>query len=510
LSYDSILLNFISAILMKLKAAYYNSAAAQAAARLGDCGKRLASSSVLWTFIKRKDFLSKIWESSGIYKFLDFLLNLPARIGRKFYGTFEEAFQNSLICKWLSILVNRLEVLIGLFLLLAAAVPHERWNNMYSMAAVCLLLCLAFIRTAAGKAGRFDIKALDVILLVFMLSVLLAAATSIGPRDSLRYLLFHLTGFLLVLVLLGSLRSREEVGRLLDVALIGVFISGLLGIWQFINGVAVDAALTDIDLNEGMPGRIFSTMGNANNYAEFLILTLPFFLAVIFNSRSVLKKVLYFLLALPPLAAMFLTGSRSGWIAFACGAMVFVFLKNRKLIPILLAAGLLCVPLLPEFVIRRIQTIGNPNDTSAKYRLLIYNTVRPMLRDYWVTGIGLGSEVFMKIVRDYHLFTNASVAHSHNLYLQTWMETGIVGIVSFLWSMARVVKKCFIHIFNKTDPYINNLLIAGVSSLAGIAVMGLVEHVWFYPRVQMFFWLVVGIVLAGLGLLAAENEPAGA
>lgn len=499
--YESIILNFVFTLLQRLKEAYYSSTAARIIGRIAAWGKRLFSQSAIWSFVKRPDYLTKVWESSALLRLLSFILNLPAKACRKLYTKFEESFLGSYIVRLLHIILERFEILIALFLLLMFAVPHASWKNPYSTAIVLLLTFLFFIRTVVKKSGGFDLKAVDMILLVFMLSVVLAAVTSIYPGDSLRYLLFYITAFLLVLIIVSSVRTGNSLGLMIDIALTGIAISGLYGLWQAKTGVAVDAALTDIELNEGMPGRIFSTMGNPNNYAEILILTLPFFLAVIFNAKSPLKKLVYLLLALPPLGALAFTGSRSGWIAFAAAMLVFVFLKNRKLIPLIIILGILCIPLLPDFVMRRIQTISNPNDTSAKYRTLIYQTVKPVLKDYWITGMGLGSGVFMRISQGYFQFTRAAVAHSHNLYLQTWLETGIIGIVTLIWGAARIVKKSMINIFNKTDTYINNILIAGVSAMAGISVMGLVEHVWFYPRVMLALWMVIGIILAGLRIL---------
>lgn len=509
MNYDSVILGFLYTLLIKFKGYYYDSMIARTLARIGGWGKRAFSSSALWSFVKREDFLSRIWEQSGIYKVLDFLLNLPARLCIKIHSAHEESFQSSIAVKFMGLLAERLEVFIGLFILMAAAIPHNYWNNTYAAAGVLLLLALFFMGTVIQKSGKLDLKTVDVVLFLFILAVLLSAVTSITPMASLRYFLFYATGFLLLLLIVSAVRTGEGLGRLLDTALLGVTFSGLYGIWQFINGVAVDPALTDVNLNEGMPGRVFSTMGNPNNYAEILILTLPFFMAVIFNSKSILKKLLYVFLMLPPLAAMFLTGSRSGWLALAGAAMVYTFLKNRKLIPVILLLGLVSMPLLPDFVMRRIQTIGNPNDSSARYRTLIFETVKPIIRDYWATGIGLGSDAFMRVLQDYHLRTLAMVAHAHNTYIQILLETGVAGAATFIWAMVRTVKKCFINIFKQKDVYINNILIAGVSSLAGIAVMGLVEHVWFYPRVMLFFWLVLGILLAGIGIMAKKTGPEG-
>ena len=52
----------------------------------------------------------------------------------------------------------------------------------------------------------------------------------------------------------------------------------------------------------------------------------------------------------------------------------------------------------------------------------------------------------------------------------------------------------------QTDKYLKYGIIAGVSSLAGILVVGIGEYVWYYPRVMVIFWIITGLLLASLNL----------
>jgi O-antigen ligase len=247
-------------------------------------------------------------------------------------------------------------------------------------------------------------------------------------------------------------------------------------------------------------------MGNPNNYAEVLVLTLPFFGAMVLNAKSLFIKALFILMAIPPFIALLFTSSRSGWISIVVALFVFIFFTNKKLIPVIILLGVLSIPLLPQFVYRRITTIWNPNDSSMDYRGLIYQTVGPMFKDFWKTGIGIGPDVFMKTIQKYFIFTKVTPPHTHNLFLEVWIEAGLMGIASFVWFLVRTVKNCILSITSKVDEKINNILIAGISSLAGICVMGLVEYIWFYPRVMFFFWLDIGLILAGLNILSKKRE----
>ena len=505
MNYDSVILNAVLALLGKLSAAYYASAFAKLVKRAADFGKMLFSGSSIWNFIKRDDFLSEAWDKSAVFLFLERVLNFPSELCRRFVFKHEQVFSSSLSVRVVNSVTARFGLLVGIFAAAIFIVPHERWNNGYAVAGVLLLIVLFFLKTVFRTGESFSLKPVDFALFLFMLAAVLAAALSLFPSDSLKFLVFYITCFLLLLIMASSLKEKGDLGLMIDVMLAGASASGLYGIYQAVKGVPVNAALTDIELNAGMPGRVFSTMGNPNNFAEVLVMTLPFFLAAVFNTPKLFRKLLYLALALPPLASLFYTGSRSGWIAFAAAILVFVFLKNRKLVPLIIMLGMLCVPILPEFVYRRIMTVWNPQDTSAAYRVKIYMSVIPILRDFWVTGLGLGPGPFMKVSSWYHQFTRAAVAHSHNLYLEIWLETGFTGFASFVWFVLRAYKKSFVGIFGKSDAYVKNILIAAVSSLTGILIMGMAEYVLFYPRVMLVFWIDIGIILTGLSILSKRR-----
>ena len=72
----------------------------------------------------------------------------------------------------------------------------------------------------------------------------------------------------------------------------------------------------------------------------------------------------------------------------------------------------------------RIASSVTMSDSSSLYRVSIYTAALDIIRHYWVTGIGIGA--FNQI---YPLFSfeAANAYHAHNLFLQEFIELGIVG-----------------------------------------------------------------------------------
>jgi hypothetical protein len=353
---------------------------------------------------------------------------------------------------------------------------------------------------------RVDLKAVDLMFVVFMLSTIMSVVCSLYPVESLRVLMFYITCFVFVFIMVNSIDSGDKLQSFIEILLTGVTLCGLYGVFQAVEGVPVDPFLIDVKLNKGMPGRVFSTLDNPNNLAEVFVLMLPFYISTVLNAKTLYKKLIYVIFMLPPVLALGLTYARSCWGAFAIGIVIFVFLKNYRLIPLAAAAGLAAIPFLPQSIFHRLVTIIGLKDTTFIFRGLVYRSVIPVFRDFWVTGLGLGPAPFMSAYQRYFMFTDMiTPTHSHNLFLEIWLEMGLVGIVAFLWLIFRTIKKSISVIYRRdSDKALNNILIAGIASITGILTVGLVEYVWFYPRIMLVFWFVFGIMLTAVTLSKKE------
>jgi len=459
-------------------------------------------------FVRRVGFLSRTWETSFAFRQVDGLINLPYRLLRPLYEKAEPAFKESILFKVLLLFIDRLHMLTAFFLFIALIVPHAYWYNVYSTIAVVVLLVLYFIRAVVNGRSGLCSGLIGVFLAIFAICVILAEVFSIIPGESLRFFAFYLTCFMLVLLLAASVRDRKDLMEVIVVIMAGLAVSGLYGVYQYVRGIPVNVSQIDVRVNEGNLSRVYSVLDNPNNFAEMIVLLLPFYLAAVMNTKNYYKKLLYLVLAVPPFASLLMTLSRSGWIGFAAAFLVFIFFAEKRLLPVIVLLGVLAFPFLPQTVYRRILTITNPADSSIATRFDEYKTVLPLLKDFWVTGLGLGNDVFTSALGNYYIFVKGGkiLQHSHNLYLQIWIETGIAGILSFLAFLGATFKKCIRIIYNTRDRFVKNILIAGISSLSGILTIGAAEYVWFYPRVMLFFWAVVGIILAAFNILKKEAE----
>ena len=325
--------------------------------------------------------------------------------------------------------------------------------------------------------------------------------------DSVRILSFFISAFLLCFVITADTTDERRLRSLMAWIYAAVILTSLYAIAQRFMGVEVSASYTDLDLNAGVPGRVYSTLDNPNNYAEFLVLFTPLCVSFAMNRQNPTLRFVLSCCIVFPLAAIVMTYSRSSWLSLAVAAVVFVYYVDKRLIPI----GFVCIPLvipfLPDSIITRFSTIFNSHDSSASHRIRTWQSLLPMLRDHGFTGIGMGPTTFADLYPSYAL-TGATkgVYHTQMLYMELFIETGALGFVSFMWLMLREVKNAAFALFRAPGRETRGALIGCCASFIGIAVASVFEYIWFYPRVLFAFFILLGICLACIRMCRAGLE----
>ena len=175
------------------------------------------------------------------------------------------------------------------------------------------------------------------------------------------------------------------------------------------------------------------------------------------------------------LGAIGMTYSRSSWIGLVLAVVISLALMDWRFLPGMLVLGVCAIPFLPESIWNRILTIGNMKDSSARYRVAIYEDTARLLRDYGLTGVGLGSDVTKTVFRQYPtLYDGNYPIHPHNNYFQMWSEVGFFGLLAFLGLILGQLKEG-LQAFRRADKELRRILAAALGAMGGILVVGLVE-----------------------------------
>lgn len=462
------------------------------------------SGSLLVQSLSRESGLDRAWPDSLTSRILSQLGQILFAPVRTAYRMAPGWWEGSLLLRLMGWLSRRTAALLGLLALVMLVIPHARWNNLYGFLGAAAITAMFVVGTGSGRIQP-ESGLTGPHLPAFFLFVLTAFAGSLSISLSLRFFLFHLTGFCFAVLMVSSVQQIRQVQHAAAIGLAGLFVSCVYGCIQGIRGVAVVVSQQDIYLNAGMPGRVYSFFDNPNNFAEIIVMILPLGLALLLNARTRPGRVVCLVCLGVGLAAIGYTYSRSGWLGLALAVFVFLALLDRRMIPLAMVAAVLAIPLLPRTILNRFLTIGDLRDTSTRYRFTIYEASGTLLQDYWFQGVGLGSDVMSQAFQSYPpMFDGNHPVHTHNNYLQMVAELGLAGGLVYLSLVLAQVRGGIRSFYTTTDPRLRSLLAASVGGFCGILLIGIAEYTWFYPRNMFLFWFLFGIIGACIKLAKKE------
>ncbi len=444
-------------------------------------------------------FTDKYYKSSFFYRVLNsvfqFLLGLVKKILLWIEKLGNYSITVALVKKVLSLKYMSIDCVLAVFIGIMFAAPHELWNNLYAFLAACFFAAWVFVYMALGKIKAKTIYPVGICIVGFLVTICLSTVTALVISDAVRIALFLIASVFLAYSVYASVDTKEKLIRFLKIVLVSVTFTAVIGFVQRIMGIEVDPEFVDMATNAGMPGRVFSTFSNPNNFAELLLLFMPFFVPVFLAAKKKSEKLMVLGAFVIVLGALLMTYSRSCWVGFAIAAIAFVIMYDVRLLVPMAIVVLVAIPLLPETIMNRIFTIGSLKDSSNSYRLYIWDSCLRMIRDFGVTGLGLGPSSFRTVYPSYADPVAITAPHSHMLYMEIILEMGVLGFVTFFGYMYSVIKKTFSKM-HQMDNVLKSVAIAGLSALMGIAFVCCAEYVWFYPRVMFAFWIVPGILLS--------------
>ena len=453
----------------------------------------------------------RIYEGSFIALLFDSVMSGVTWLLRRIMGLLTFGTYNSAVLSLGRRALARLpwldfEFVSGGLILLMLLCPSGLWRNVYALGMSAALFVLLILLAAVQNRPALRLSAIGLPLIVFAFSTVVGVGIAVDRSEGVRVFCFFLAAFLFCVSIAGGVTEERKLKKLLAFLYIGVVVAAAVAIVQRFQGVSVSASLTDLAANRGMPGRVYSVYENPNNYAEIIVLLFP--VAAVWT--TMLKEKYRRLCAMAglvlPVAALLMTYSRSSWMGFALAVIVFLFFWNKRLLPAFFLLALLVLPLLPQTIWNRILTIGSTADSSNMYRVLIWNGVLGLLEDYGLIGVGLGPGNFKPVYQLYVTGTAAVAPHSHMVYLEVWAEMGLLGIRSYLAYYFTTIRNAVVR-FSRATASVRLVLIAGVSSLAGIAFVSAAEYIWYYPRVMFCFFILTGIMAACVNMTDVRRNP---
>ena len=246
-------------------------------------------------------------------------------------------------------------------------------------------------------------------------------------------------------------------------------------------------------------GWIYGPYVNHNHYAGLMEMLAPVPMVYAFSRYAHgWKKWLAAAAAAFMGASIFLSGSRGGMTAFALELAVFFYFlfreRTRNRIAMLLGAFLLVtlasiVWIGGSEVSTRISSLADYKhpDLNADIRLKIDRDALHMIAQRPLLGWGLGT--FADVYPQFRSFyTNSLVNQAHNDYLQTMIETGILGFAVAVWLLVAVIRPALRKIRNWPSDVNGIMTLAALLGISGILVHSLFDFNLEIPANAMLFY----------------------
>ena len=362
-------------------------------------------------------------------------------LGRRIIDT-PEMFAHRIIIWWLPILY----LLISSLFYLRTYDSAQVKISVMQMGGLALLTLWAIRLVEAGRAAfsKDDLVCLSPFLAYLLVGILsfLHAPYSMASVD---FFLRHVFFMVVALILIYEF-DRPAADRLTRILVWTAWIAIGYGFLQLVDmkltpqyfPPGIGKGLDPFIWRGAFGARIFSTYGNPNFFADFLVISLPILVTQYLKTRR--KTLLPLIVML--LADLIATGTKGAWLGAALvvllfGVLAFAYFKEamaayRKPMLTVVAVGVLgLLGVVAKDLGHRI--------VSVNFRLFTWEATWEMIMTQPLIGTGIGSfpPVYPAFRRPpiFHIEGkhNTETDHAEDEYLEQLFDNGILGFGVFLW-----------------------------------------------------------------------------
>lgn len=302
--------------------------------------------------------------------------------------------------------------------------------------------------------------------------------------------------FLLFFVAAASIRTRKQM----------TIVIGLM---------CVSVLMVNRDYRSTVGGRNFShfsyelrdagTLGYAGEngmgafQAEFAIFLIGL---ALFAKKPVLKLGLL-AVALTSIYCLELTFSRGAYAGFLFGLFVLGLIKERKLLVLLAIILVTWQSLVPYAVTQRVLMTYQEDeglDSSAGVRVTIWQDALQVFSEDPIVGTGFNTYAYMHRYLGY--------TDTHNYYVKILIETGLIGLLIFLWLLSVACKMSWRLFRTAKDPVLSALGCGLFAMMICVLVVNFFGDRWTFLQVNGFLWVLLGLAARGLYVVSQEKESA--
>ncbi len=394
------------------------------------------------------------------------------------------------------ILVTSIFIVLGL-------IPFIPTMLAAGLVVVCFIMLLS--KLLIDKDFKIKFKTLDIFITIFMGTLIYGSVTSFARNNSIKIALIYIMFIMFYFIIVNTIKTKKMLYPMVVIFVLTASIVALYGIYQNFFGSATTDSWIDQEMFKDIKSRVYSTFDNPNVLGQYLVLCIPISIALMWTAKNKLHKLVYLGTTAVMTVCLIFTWSRGSWLGLIIALAIFALLVDRRLVA-LGFAGILTLPfIIPQSIAGRIASIGDLKDTSSAYRFSIWIGSIKVIQDYWSSGIGLGSEAFSRVYPKYALSGASYALHAHNLYLQLFVETGVIGIVAFLIIVFLFYRSAISAYVKAKDKFLSTLIVSLCAGMSGYLFQGLTDNIWYNYRMVLIFWIMLSLTSVATRIIERGN-----
>lgn len=398
-----------------------------------------------------------------------------------------------------------------------------------TLTAFCFLL--KYFRSS-GKKLRFEKEQILMLLFMGWQFIGIFRSKNIGSSVLFSFLwLFMFMGYIFAANLIDSKQRLEQA--LFAVTLSGG-IAGFIGVGQIVllnYGQLISAKLTtffnpfwgslDMFLSKVVVGHLLpanivamlprqvpfhivnrasSTFTNPVFLACFLVMVLPLAVYCAFYLKEKKKKWISLACIVMIVGGVACSYSRGPYLAVGITVFVMLFMGWKQALAIL-AITPVFLYIFPSGVYKRLLSLLSSKDSSIIIRSRVWDASMATLKERWVWGLGPGvGNVRDILVNQY----NVNQPHAHNLFLQLYLEGGVLGGALFTLIVLWVIVDMIVLAFRSKEG--KPFAVAILASMTGFLTCGFTDYVLYGPKILQLFMVLLGLALAGRKIYAKKTD----
>lgn len=334
-----------------------------------------------------------------------------------------------------------------------------------------------------------------------ILLILLVASYSVLVSPDLRSALglwkaYFLEPIFLYLVAVNVLKTPKQIKSIiLALAVSALFISVVAVLQYFGWWPALEPWFSQT------PKRVTSIFEFPNAIGLYLSPIIAIFLALLLTKSSKettkIGYLFYLLVIILGIASLFFSVARGALLGIMVALIFISFFSHYKkwlwLAIIIIIIGGLLVPQTRH----QLQGVLSLKDISTDVRVVLWQGTWNLLKAKPLFGAGLAG--FPILYEKYRLIKHTEFPlYPHNIFLNFWVELGIVGLGLFITIFVRFFRqgvKKLAQLKNKESSELNRqLIIALMAAFVAIISYGLVDVPYFKNDLSAMFWILVALM----------------